>query len=96
MAYQKITGRKSSISTTAVRLSDDTDRPKIGLQVLAASDNAGVVYIGFSDQVTADAADSTDGFPLTAGAGIALDDQKPHDIWAIADTGTNKVFYIGV
>ena len=60
------TGRKSSIGTSAVQLTTSTHVSR-GIQVIADSTNSVIVYVGLST-VTANAADSTDGFPLSARA----------------------------
>ncbi|MBX3411572.1 MAG: hypothetical protein KF708_02550 [Pirellulales bacterium] len=86
-------GRKSEIGTTAVPLVATSRKGTRGVQLKAAADNSAEVYVGNSD-VTTDAADATDGFPLSAGEGlfVAVDDASK--IHLRAPSGTQKVFYL--
>ena len=98
MSYNKFSGRKSNIGTSAVRISnDEMNRPNIGVQIIAPSSNSTTVYVGFTNSITTDSDDSTDGFPLVAGSSVLIHDVKPYDIWVIGDgAGPSKVFFIGV
>ena len=90
-----LTGRKSSIGTSALQLTSTTHVSR-GVQVIAHSSNAVDVYVGTST-VTADAADATDGFPLAAGESIVIPVIDPSTIYVRAPSGTSsKVFFITV
>ena len=91
-----VTGRKSSIGTSAVQLTTATTHNSRGVQIVANSTNTAVVYVGIST-VTADAADGTDGFPLAAGESIVIPVIDPSTVYLIASTGTtSKVFFMTV
>jgi hypothetical protein len=91
-----VTGRKSSIGTSAVQLTTATTHNSRGVQIVANSTNTAVVYVGTST-VTADAADGTDGFPLAAGESIVIPVIDPSTVYLIASTGsTSKVFFMTV
>jgi len=91
-----LTGRKSSISTSAVQLTTADTHAHRGVQIVAAAGNTATVYVGIST-VTADAADGTDGFPLAAGESVVIPVIDPSKIYVIASSGsTSKVFFITV
>lgn len=81
------TGRKSAI-TTAVQVIATAQRAVKGVTLVADSANTVAVYIGFSNAITDDDADATDGFPLYPGQSkyIAIDDASK--IWATADSSS--------
>lgn len=85
-------GRKSGIGTTAVPLVATSIDATRGVQIKAAADNAGTVYVGNSD-VTADAADATDGFPLAAGEGLFVPLRDPSDVYVLGSEAGQKVFF---
>jgi len=89
-------GRKSNIGTTAVRLTTTSNRSKRGVLVKAAADNTGTVYVGTSSSVTADSADSTDGFELSAGDSVVVEIDDPSNVYMIASASGQKVFWVGV
>ena len=90
-----LTGRKSSIGTTALQLTT-TSHASRGVQVIADSTNAVKIYVGLST-VTTDAADGTDGFPLAAGDSIVIPVSDPSLVYVRAPSGTSsKVFFIAV
>ncbi|MHB1033226.1 MAG: hypothetical protein ACYC35_23935 [Pirellulales bacterium] len=88
-------GRKSAIGTTAVPLVATSSRAAKGVQIKAAAANSGTVYVGQSD-VTADAADATDGFPLAAGEALFLPVDDPSKVYLVASTAGQKVFFVVV
>ena len=85
-----LTGRKSSIGTTALQLTT-TSHVSRGVQVIADSTNSVKVYVGLST-VT-----GTDGFPLAAGESIVIPVSDPSTVYVRAPSGTSsKVFFIAV
>lgn len=91
----KYTGRKSGIVASAVKLTAQDWKANQGIQIYAHEDNENVIYLGFSSDVTADGADATSGFPLSAGDSINLPARNISEIYVIADgAGTNKVYWI--
>jgi hypothetical protein len=88
-------GRKSAIGTTAVQLTTTSTHAPRGVQIKAAVGNSGVVYIGNSD-VTAGAADATDGFPLGAGDGLFLPIDDPSKVWLVGTLAGQIVHYVVV
>lgn len=87
-----LTGRKSSIGATALQLTA-TSTKCTGVYVKAADDNTGKVYVGIST-VTADSADATDGFPLSADTGVFVTIDDPSKLYVIGSTTGQKVFYM--
>ena len=82
------TGRKSSIGTSAVQLTTTS--------IHADSTNSVKVYVGIST-VTTDMADTTDGFPLSAGESVVIPVIDPSTIYVRAVSGTSsKVFFVTV
>lgn len=69
--------------------SDNPQMNSVVIQALAA--NTGIVYIGGSD------VDSTHGFPLAAGASVAMDTSSLGGLYGFALKATDKVavLYVG-
>ena len=89
-----VTGRKSSIGTSAVQLTATSIHASRGVQIVADSTNS--VYVGIST-VTADSIDATDGFPLSAGESVVIPVIDPSIIYVRAVSGTtSKVFFVTV
>tara|TARA_B100000700_G_scaffold320652_2_gene418345 strand:+ start:2338 stop:2637 length:300 start_codon:yes stop_codon:yes gene_type:complete len=88
------TGRVSSIGTAAAQLTSSVVKAKRGVQITADSDNAATIYVGNSN-VTADAADTTDGYPIAAGETVVIPTRKPSDLYLIAESGdAGKVWWL--
>tara|TARA_R110000744_G_scaffold33039_6_gene77016 strand:- start:633 stop:929 length:297 start_codon:yes stop_codon:yes gene_type:complete len=91
-----VTGRKSSIGTSAVQLTATSIHASRGVQIVADSTNSVKVYVGIST-VTADSIDATDGFPLSAGESVVIPVIDPSIIYVRAVSGTtSKVFFVTV
>lgn len=90
------TGRKSAIGTSAVALVSAPRPLTRGVQLRAGSANTGVVYVGASSSVTADAADGTDGFPLAAGDGVLIKVDDASKVYLIATAANQKVFFLAI
>lgn len=87
-------GRKASINTTAVQLTTTSSKLKNSITILASSGNSGSVAIGYSSGITASGA-STDGFPLSAGAGVTVQIDNINKIWVIGSASGQVVNWIG-
>jgi hypothetical protein len=89
------TGRKSSIGTTTVQLTQTTEKAQQGVQLHAPAANPATIYVGTRSNITADSNDLTDGFPLGAGQSLLVPVISPTEIWLKAAGGsTGKVFFI--
>jgi len=89
-----LTGRKSSIGTTAVQMTTESTKADRGIQITTAAGNSATVYVGLYN-VTADSADATDGFPLAAGESILVPIRDAKLIYVVASAGTSsKVFFM--
>lgn len=86
-------GSKSSIGTTALQLTTVAVECANGVIVKAANANTGTIYVGNSD-VTAAGADGTAGMELGAGESVQLPIDNPSDVWVIASTTGQKVFWM--
>ena len=69
-----------------------------GVEVKAANANGGRVYVGLSAAVTANSADGTDGFELSAGETVFLPlamvpGGDVANVWVIASASGQKVFW---
>ena len=97
-----ITGRKSSIGLTALQITTATAAAvqagasrvlgTVQMTIHAGPANTAVVYIGHST-ATADAADSTDGFPLSAGEYKTFIVSDPTSLYAVSTATGQKVFF---
>jgi hypothetical protein len=88
-------GRKSAIGTTAVQLTTTSVHAPRGVQMKAAVSNSGTVYVGNSD-VTAGAADATDGFPLGAGDALFVPIDDPSKIYLVGTAAGQVVYFVVV
>ena len=83
------TGRIADVNASAVQMTTDTTKGDYGVIVRAGSGNSGKLYIGNSSGVTANSADATDGFPLSAGESVVVKVRSPDQIYVIADGANN-------
>tara|TARA_R100000742_G_C4226020_1_gene48632 strand:+ start:179 stop:472 length:294 start_codon:yes stop_codon:yes gene_type:complete len=90
------TGSKTGITTSAVALSSTDLHAHRGVQIVAATGNANPIYIGQSASVTADSAEATDGYPLSAGESIVIPVIDPNTVYVVSAAGTGKAFYVSV
>ena len=96
-----LTGRKSSIGTSAVQMTSTSLVPQYGVSIKAAAANTGKVYVGLSNAVTADSADATDGYELAAGNEVFLpafalqsgSSNNINTIYLIGSASSQKVFF---
>jgi hypothetical protein len=86
-------GRTSSIGTSAVKLTNTSMHAPRGVQIKASLANSGTVYVGNSD-VTANAADATDGFPLAAGEALFVSVNDPSKVYVIGSASGQTVFFL--
>lgn len=87
-----VTGRKSAVGASAVQITSAVTHCQDGVQLKAADTNTGIVYVGAST-VTANAADATDGFPLSAGQGLFVPITDASLIYVIASAAAQSVFW---
>lgn len=76
--------RVVSVGTTAVQLSATERRVTRGVEIVAAAENAGDVYIGHDAALTADHSTSTGGKRLAAGDSLFVPVDDLAKIWARA------------
>lgn len=89
------------IDQTAERLLPDdtfTSCPNGVLVQGGPGNSTGLVYVGFSDAVTAGSTAATDGFPLAAGQvwtipPVLVPNGDASNIWVIGSTTNLKAFY---
>jgi len=94
-ASQFKTGRVSNIGTTGIQIFDDqTARAMISINIYCPTGNDGTIYISDNSGVTADSDDDTDGYPVSADDTLELKIRNPQEVWAIADSGVQKLFYL--
>lgn len=86
-----ITGRKSSIGTSAVQLTTNTTIC-VGVLLKAPTANTASVYVGPST-VTADSADATDGFIIEPGEGVFVTIDNASKLYAISSATGQKLFF---
>jgi hypothetical protein len=90
------TGRRAA-TTTPQKLRDTNsslDPASEGIQLLAASINTDVVYIGYSSGITAGTNGLTDGFPLYVGAGLFIPHRRVDEIWVLANSSVQTIWYL--
>lgn len=93
------TGAKSSIGTSAVLLTATSTPLTYGVGIKAAAANGGTVYVGFTSGVTANSADATDGYQLSAGDEVFIPKtitSNANTIYLIGSGAGQKVFYLAL
>lgn len=88
------TGRTSGIEQTAVALTSSDVSGERGVQIFADSGNTGILYVGEHSTVTADVADSTDGYPIAAGETVVIPTNRPDLLYVISSADTNKLWWM--
>jgi hypothetical protein len=86
-------GRKSGVGTSATPLVATALHAAKGIELIAAATNSGTVYVGNAD-VTAGAADATDGFPLAPGARLFLPLDDPSKVYVRGSAAGQTVFFV--
>ena len=81
------------VGTSAIKLRDNSRELLTGVSIKADTANAGVVYVGFSDQISANA-DTKSGYPLAAGDSVPISIDDIAKVYIIASAITQKVFFI--
>lgn len=81
------------VGTSAVQLTaDETLKANVGIQLAPDSANTGVIYVGFTDSVTAGTDNDTDGYPL--GTSLLVPFRRPQDVYLVSDSADQKVRYM--
>lgn len=88
------TGSKNSIGTTAVKLVSASLLTSGGVTVKASVVNSGRIYVGTRSTITANTNATTDGFELAAGESAWLPVNDAFNIYVIANTTAQKVFWL--
>lgn len=89
------TGGNSDVDTSAEALTATSFTCTQGVMITAAEDNSGLIYIGNSD-VTAAAADSTTGIPISAGESLFFSCSGPQLIYVIGSAVNQSCFWLAV
>tara|TARA_B100000519_G_C14079056_1_gene360585 strand:+ start:349 stop:645 length:297 start_codon:yes stop_codon:yes gene_type:complete len=89
-----ITGSKTSISTTAVKITSTSSYAKRGVQIVATLANTVPVYIGPEGVTAGTSAATTDGYPLQAGESIVIPVIDPTKIYAITASSTASISFL--
>ncbi len=87
------TGRKSSITTSAVQITTTSVVASKGVSVKAAIDNTGRIYAGLVT-VTNDTTDATDGYELGPGESILIPVNNANKVYCIGSTSGQKIFWL--
>ena len=103
MASTVIQGAKSGITTSAVALASSPTPFTYGIRLKAAGNNAGNIAVGLAiasgnANVTFQAADATDGWPLSAGGELPVPANVVADlslIYVIADQAGQRIHWYG-
>lgn len=95
VARPGFTGRYSSIGTVPTRIVDPNaaQNESEGVQLLASSGNSENIWVGYGSGITANVADSTDGFPLAPGASIFVPTRRAADIWVCSTSASGQVLW---
>lgn len=85
---------KSAIPSTAgVQLLTANTPAALGVQIKAALNNSGLVYVGNASGVTAGTADANDGMELGPGESMLFPVSDANKLWLIASPSGQKIFY---
>ncbi len=88
------TGSNLSVTGTASQMTATSLVADFGVLIKASNTNGGTIYVGNSLSVTAGTTAATDGFELGGGESILVKVNNANLIYLIANTGTQKAFYI--
>lgn len=95
---EKVKGRLNTgavtVGTSVVAMSTNSAKLHGGVQVRAATTNAGIVYVGTRENLTAGTADATDGYPLSAGDTVFIPCDAESEVRAIASATSQKLFFL--
>lgn len=92
-----VTGRKSSIGATALQLTTADTPASKGVLVKASAKNASGSYLyAGPSTITADSADSTDGFELSPGDAVTIPVDNVNKVYVIGSTTGLKAFWMVV
>jgi len=99
MPEEKITreffhhGAKLNITTTPVRLSNESVPLQRGVTILADLANTDTVWVG-REELDKGETELKSGLPLTAGASITIPAQQLEQIYVVASSGVQKVYWV--
>jgi len=89
-------GANGDVDTAAEPLVSGSKRATRGVQLKAAAENSGTIYVGADSGVTAGTLDATDGFPLAAGEGLFLPIDDAGKVFVIASANNQRVFWLAI
>lgn len=81
-----LTGAKSGIGGAGSQLLTTTAKCEKGVQ-LYTPNNSGVVYVGYTPNMTVGSGLSSDGFPMYSGESLFLPIRDPNKIYVKSDVG---------
>lgn len=83
-----------AVGTSVVQVSASTRELTLGVQILAAAGNGGIIYVSSKPNVTAGTNDETDGFPLVAGATLMFPARQENQVYLIASAITQEISFL--
>lgn len=89
------TGVNEDVDTAAEQLETTSYVVKIGVTIVADSENAGDVFVGPAG-VTTEATAATCGIKLQAGDSVTIEVDDVSNIWLIASVEDQKVHWVAV
>jgi hypothetical protein len=89
-------GANGDVDTTAEALVSSSKRATRGVQLKAAAENTGTIYVGMDSGVTAGSVDATDGFPLAAGEGLFLPIDDASKVYVIGSANNQRVYWLAI
>lgn len=84
-----VTSSAAKIFTTAI-----AERADVGIQIFAASGNTADIYVSTNSAITANSNDDTDGYPIQAGEKLLVTERTPNNLYAVAPTGSQTMWFI--
>jgi len=87
--------RRGMATTTATRATADAVALTRGMHISVDPDAAEPVYVGFSDAITADGDDATDGYPVQPGVPDFVLCALTTDVRVVTKTGNVKFWLRG-
>ena len=89
------TGRRTvTASAGKIFLTEVAERCDVGIQIFASSGNTSPIYVSTNSAITANSNDDTDGYPIQPGEKLLVTERTPNNLYAIAPTGSQTMWFI--
>jgi hypothetical protein len=93
-AYSRPNTGSKTVGATVVALSTSTRPLTNGVQIVAAADNSGSIYVGSHPTITPGTSDGTDGFQLAAGASVLYPAFTEAEVYLVGSAADQVISFL--